>query len=104
MSRCSVKMMNFRGQPFASVMSALSWRIVGQLGPLAVGAGVADLLGGLDEVGELDELGVELLDRLRGGGGVEQLLLELLDLLGVELVVVEVRRGRRRARSRGRCR
>ena len=62
----------------------------GQLGPLAVGAGLADLLGGLDEVGQLDEFGVELLDRLRGGGRVHHVFLELLQLFGVVLVLVEL--------------
>ena len=95
MSRCSVKMMSLRGQPFRSVVSALSCRIAAQLGPLAVGAGIADLLGRLGQVGELDEFGVEFLDGLGGGGRVEQFLFEFLDLFGVVVVGVEAARGRR---------
>ena len=38
MSRCSVKMINFRGQPFGVGGERVVLRIVAQLGPLAVGA------------------------------------------------------------------
>ena len=90
MSRCSVKMMSLRGQPFASVASALSCE---DRATARSTCGRSRRRGRARAVStrsaSSSELGVELLDGLGGGGGVEQLLLELLDLLGVELVVVE---------------
>ena len=63
-----------------------------QLGPLPVGAGIADRLGRLDQVSKFNQLGVEFLHRLGGGRGVEELLLNLLDLFRVVLIVIEVAR------------
>ena len=39
---------------------------------------------------KFEQLGVELLDRARGGRGVDELVLDLLELLGGELVIVEL--------------
>ena len=85
--------MNFRGQPFESVTSALSWRIV-EFGPLAVGASLADLLGGRNQIGEFDKFCVELLDGLGGGGRVHHVFLKLLQFFGVVFIFVEVARSR----------
>ena len=61
-----------------------------QLRPLAVGVRCAHSRGGLDEVAQIEELGVELLDGARRGRRVDELILDVLELLGGELVVVEL--------------
>ena len=61
-----------------------------QLAPLGVGAGAAQRLGPLLEVGQDRDLGLELGDGLGGGGAVDQALLGGLDLvLGPVVEVLE---------------
>ena len=60
-----------------------------ELGPLAVGAGVADLLGNRRQVCEFEDFGVEFLYGLGSGGSVEQFLFEFFDLFGVVVVGVQ---------------
>ena len=83
--------MSLRGSPSASVSERVVLEDRAQLGPLAVGVrrrGPA--CAALIRSRELEQLGVELLDRPRGGRRVDELLLDLLDLLGGVLVVVEL--------------
>ena len=61
-----------------------------QLRPLAVGVRCAHSRGGLDEVAQVEEFRVELLDGARRGRRVDELILDVLELLGGELVVVEL--------------
>ena len=61
-----------------------------QLRPLAVGVGGADARGSLDQIGEVEQLCIQLLDGARRSRRVDQLVFEVFDLLGGELVVVEL--------------
>ena len=61
-----------------------------QLRPLAIGLRRPDARSGLDQIAQFQQLGLELLDRPRRGRRVDQLLLDLLELLGRELVIVEL--------------
>ena len=91
MSRCSVKTISLRrSSDRSSVASVSSSRIVRSSDHLLSVSDVADRARERGQVGEVEQLGVELLDRLRSGGGVDELLLHTLEFLGVELVVVEV--------------
>ena len=61
-----------------------------QLAPLGVGARAAEHLGLSFELGQRRDLDLELGDGLRGGGAVDQLLLDRLDLvLGLVVQVLE---------------
>ena len=82
--------MSLRRSSPAPAVASVSSRIVRSSDHLRSVSDARTRAAAVDQVAQVEQLGVELLDGARRGRRVDELVLDVLELLGGELVVVEL--------------